>query len=553
METTNCKQPQKADLETKQFLVRAFSKIPGSFVQLWHDFPSSWKEDTEIKRSAQHAALRIWNDHNNTSIRRSALWKILLQSAKQNSCDLVHRFRSLPDEDRRAFQTDASVMLRACEKDFKMSQFLPDQFSEDINFLRSVLENNPKALYYLPESSQHLALQIAQWTPDSRAEQLPEPVLRNVFTLLGAHKDLKNCERCCKTFNSILSKGANNSIWEQDDPSLQPDGVQSLREYSGILYNIEQARLLQATGESLIVQVLGGDGLKEYLTRMVLVLDPTIFYAQWRGDTLALIAELLEAFMIQKIQDAYKISVGRGGSVYPTLESHDFAYNPGKGEGPRFCVGTYHMGTIGGRGAVIHTGEFNAAIRNQLHPEIGHQMIRKLALRAGVIKMSKESFETCRKLFIEVTAGLLRQAHTRAEHSANVGDEVVHDFDFALLENGGEIDMWETPVPGLGVFQGVTYRLGHYPGRGLIIPNMVEAAARDLGLDVHSVASREWVATDGRTEEEERSAALKAYETQNLNSVPSDCWSQSSWDTAYEESSDESSAYSVYSETSHNY
>ena len=75
---------------------------------------------------------------------------------------------------------------------------------------------------------------------------------------------------------------------------------------------------------------------------------------------------------------------------------------------------------------------------------------------------------------------------------------------------------------------------------------------REIGLKVNVVHCHDdlWLATEGRTKEEEQAAALNAYAVVQLSEAPQDVCSGTEWDPNYEESDDESETFSVYNDIS---
>jgi hypothetical protein len=216
-------------------------------------------------------------------------------------------------------------------------------------------------------------------------QHMPVEVTAHILRYVENAGDLLRCEKTCKTLRLILRDDA---VWSSSpggsrNSACQVRGVQKVRKY-------------QKGGESILFEVLGVERWKSLVTMALHVFFVEDTYPNdniyLRGDTSAVLMELVENFAIVQLQRAGVVMDASSpveSQTYPTVtvrhweaqnELHSaFVPSPNSTYTPLFAgVDTHPIP----RDAVL-------PLTNMLRPgtTIITTIIRRLAYRAGIIKM----------------------------------------------------------------------------------------------------------------------------------------------------------------------
>ena len=302
----------------------------------------------------------------------------------------------------------------------------------------------------------------------------------------------------------------------------------------------------------IILNVLRGDGSEcvagtfrtlsaDILSRMNHIGPEAHF--RLRGDTIGYICELLQGFMIDRLDMAMYLAihrlgrramkvVGEDGVTRCAVQRDDIKLAFQKDMfGPFFCGFSPQRpprcnvaSRVHGRGTALDCScslPSSSGIiwkwpidncHDILPPEAGRRIIRILAYQAGIVKMSNEAFALAEAELLHALGVLLVSAYESSVIMSKTTQLLGEDDELAYDEPTVSIDMFRAPPPPFQNEQ-LVYTL---------VPGQIRAAAEDRDITPSSVYGAEWVASSGFTKEEEEETERSYYYKDNKSSNEDD-------------------------------
>jgi hypothetical protein len=337
-------------------------------------------------------------------------------------------------------------------------------------------------------------------------QHMPIEVTAHILRYVGTAGDLLNCEKTCKKLRWILRDDAawSSSPGASRDSACQFQGYQKVRKY-------------QKGCESILLEVLGVARWKMLVRQALgyLVLDDglssTNDHLSLRGDTSAVLMELVENFAIVQLKRAGVVMNAttpvESQQTYPTVtvrhweaqnELHSaFAPSPNSTCTPLFA-GVLLQPTP--RDAVLFHANALLLETNKITT-----IIRRLAYRAGIIKMEDGVFDLAWGSLVCSIAALLRPACIQLEYACG-------DYYDSISQKGICVEMGETmyTVPPYTKFVFCEDCRKAHIALHTPVPGQIEDAARSLSIPF-KVYGDVWHCMPDSTEEDERDEAESDY------------------------------------------
>ena len=398
---------------------------------------------------------------------------------------------------------------------------------------------------------------------------MPEAVLGRIFQSMKAHTDastLISLEMTCTSLNSAL---ASDILWAQtldngrSDPEFlnepEYEGLPTWRDYVLRRSALRKIRTQQRSTDNIVLGTLGGaDGVRNLadalLRRMSPQVDEVIHKMYLRADTISYLAEVLDDYMVTKFIKAFTCTTFRSGpdDKDPVVRADDIAFLSKLdeiGTGPR-------TGPLPFMEQLVDIHFFDIAWArpgddwsNILSSNDARLLIRRLAYRAGVCKMSACAFKLATTDFLNTMSFLLVDAFetsrglapTSIEDMMSMEDPryITSDqvsFGAAKLKSGEitlEPDYYQKMCPPF-----------HSNEDGkivcVIIPRQIQDAASRCGLKRvygHSCEGYHFFEPGaGQTQEEERDDAMSQYYVEDDDYESSDSSDSDESSGSYESS-----------------
>jgi hypothetical protein len=248
-----------------------------------------------------------------------------------------------------------------------------------------------------------------------------------------------------------------------------------------------------------------------------------------RGDTIGYICELLQGYMIRRLEEAFllrsqtvlpqdwaKVKQGHYGGYEVTRRDIEFAFQglspfmPFSCQKPVKCnVSTieHKMGAsaygcscgISSSSGILWQWPLDDC-RDTLPPEAGRRIIRRLAYRAGIPEMTNEAFVLAEAELLHALGVLLVDAYESSVELSKKSTLLKEDEEIVYNQPSyGALDIFKFPPPPF-------WKTGDGDKIYTVVPGQIRAAAERRGIEpcnVYGDAGVFWVTTPGFTLEEE--------------------------------------------------
>jgi hypothetical protein len=259
-----------------------------------------------------------------------------------------------------------------------------------------------------------------------------------------------------------------------------------------------------------------------------------------RGDTVGYLCEVLQAYMIRRLENANLLAINKFCGFYEIdskllerygVQRDDIALAFGGFRDSRLgfttlpfsqpaCnVATKDHGT--NTTSVLHSScslpssDKSAIVwrwptddcHDVLPPEAGRRIVRRLAFRAGVVVMSDDAFILAEAELLHALGLLLVSAYeSSVEMSASKNNARLHANDYISYNDPiDSIDMFKTPPPLSWKTQEENQPIY------TIVPGQIKSAAEQRDIQPYNVYGITWVPTSGFTAEEEFDIEMSYY------------------------------------------
>ena len=358
-------------------------------------------------------------------------------------------------------------------------------------------------------------------------DELPDEVFTRILHYLRDPISFCHLERTCKTFHRVLSH--DDDVWRYCPNALL--GEEPTHRERSIVATGKQAigrKILKAQVEdsNQIIKVLGVTGLRALLEEAA----RHQAHFSFRGDSLGLIAELLQDHLTNKLERALT------AAVYALQRANSDAYPVVEVEDVRFA---------------LFMDDLTAPLLPPpivllpFDPVSKQTIIRNIGYRAGVGKISPVAIGKLWDNLCSVIVAICQTAvHAYSEvislDNINANGLVVWG-NAGLDERSprpifGDVDMYNDLPPYRYVTEGDARVVDR-----VVVPRMVAMAASKLGLS--RVYGDTWVAEEGKTIGQEKEEAILRYRTfpEAGIFVHGDSEEESEWDSDYEDKYDDDS------------
>ena len=279
----------------------------------------------------------------------------------------------------------------------------------------AALATEGSAVDHPKEVTSHSTSEVLQPT----LVRMPEGILINILQYAQEsydmyRKDLLAVERTCKVFRDLLAK---DETWgqlsnRQYGMSSEYEYAPTLRERAFISMSLRNIRKYQKSDGDILLEYLGGaDGVRRAVALLLKKMDPSgITYSEGncidrgqykislRGDTIRYLTEIIQGHIITRLEKAHRIAIDklRPGDGYPQITSSDLRLLDALDHDLTHCSiaqGHHACRTV----KCSHTDWMWPLDNCRSDEEIlsskeRGKLVRALAYRAGVVKMSGEAF-----------------------------------------------------------------------------------------------------------------------------------------------------------------
>jgi len=278
-----------------------------------------------------------------------------------------------------------------------------------------------------------------------------------------------------------------------------------------------------------------------------------------RGDTIGYIAELLQGYMIDRLEAAILLAIHRQGPIHEddtwlfprrVVQTDDIVlafrrqtrlpslFSSCSPNLTRCDVSAGHHGQVeslldcscslpSSSGIVWRWPLDNC--HEVLPVEAGRRIIRRLAYIAGIPEMSNEAFILAEAELLHALGGLLVSAYESCVNIEQKGETQLLDEEQELAYNKPNVpfDMFRSPPP---PFYHPDVAVVH-----TIVPGQIEAAAEQRGITPSKVYGDVWIAISGFSPEEEEETETSYYYKETFHDDDSE---ESASDSDYSENED---------------
>jgi len=373
---------------------------------------------------------------------------------------------------------------------------------------------------------------------------MPTPILLNILQYVDGdpdesgrynhyHPDILAFERTCRSFHHLLK---DDTIWG----TLFPDEFRgkdfdhppTMREKAFLCVSFRRIRNYQRSDDNILLEYLGGAvgvrrivGLLLDEMKPVGVLPPLFL----RGDAIMYLVEVIQGHIIARLHKVLLLVIGnlRPGDGYPEVREKDLRLLDGMtltddnsalawarcsiAHNKHTCKRIFRLGVPINSGAVSGVDwtwpDHNCDREEILGAEERRKMVRALAYRAGIVKMSGSAFSIVATEILHHMAVIVSYAYDTSESDPPVmqfedGDDSNADYDSDQSE---DIHLEKRIQRGLNYYANF-----HPPGQTelVVIPRQIRDAAMMIGMKPllgFGAFGDEWAASsdDGRHEEVE--------------------------------------------------
>jgi hypothetical protein len=325
-------------------------------------------------------------------------------------------------------------------------------------------------------------------------ETIPDESLQRILYFVSDAQDFRSCELTCKKMQRIIRC---DDQWKYCKGKWRGGVVTTNRDRACIHKNLGRIRETQRKDiNNLTVGALSVNGWKKLVTDTIQCFRPHNNLAAYflRGDTLAVIIEVMQFYMTEQLDLANRICIYRvrDNDEYPEISMDDYTL------AERLLLGVQARPLETSFAQIFRCTEkrnvddFPGAMA-LLGRSARDKIIRALALRAGVVKMTSVVYDLAWKSLVQLIIVLVTPACIELVDMSKVKSGRKRSLDTA--------DMRMVPPPSLEQLDGI---LLYTP-----VPRQIQDAASRLGIG--RVYGDSWLVCEGSTEEEEIAAAEAQY------------------------------------------
>jgi len=306
------------------------------------------------------------------------------------------------------------------------------------------------------------------------------------------------------------------------------EGISDLpfsRQLACKLEAIGKIRLFQSDDSNIILDVLGEEGecvadtfrtLSADVLSMMNHLGPEAHF-RLRGDTIGYICELLQGYMIDRLEGAICLTIHKLGLADPegisrTVQRDDialafrrqsdvFSFPPSFSSQAPMRWGVHgtaeslldcSLSLPSSSGIIWRWPGDNC--HDVLPPEAGRRIIRRLAHASGILEMSNEAFILAETELLHALGVLLVCSYESSVDMKMKTSVLGAEDELTYDEPTVSVDMFKTPPPPFQNGQHLVYT---------IVPGQIRTVAEERGITPYKVYGDVWVASSGFTKEEE--------------------------------------------------
>ena len=396
-------------------------------------------------------------------------------------------------------------------------------------------------------------------------DRLPETVLQKIFLYTFCSKS-EPChalplERVCKAMHWALRP--EGKFWDLLAPRFVFDHISTMRERGMWTVGLRKIRKYQKSDDNLILSVLeeyeegnAADNFR-YVAASVMAKmmksgrsrrplpNAQMGTPRLRGDTVGYLAELLQARAIKRLEEALLMALhAQREQIVVTrddilkLDKLRMAPSFGHGRMPPCNVGMKQHHSIPNFCSCSCTSssgiqwcwpEDDCLVDEILPAEARRKIVRRLAYRAGIVKLTSEVFDLVAAEMLHSLGVLLVDAFEVSREAYPLGEKIqlITSTDQSLVygvpcDIHGSIDMFSTPPPPLPASEDSNnpYESGY---AYTIVPGQIKNSAlkRFFGQGgPYHVLGDTWVAGCGFTCEEEMEREESYYFRENIEVPP---------------------------------
>ena len=337
---------------------------------------------------------------------------------------------------------------------------------------------------------------------------LADDIMIHILQYVPDARDLLACEKSCPTLKELLSY---DEVWKYCGGAATEMVVElSYRSKACIKPVLNDIKLEQRSTHNRLVDVLSMESVQRLMDRLraswAYVPGNHLHY-YFRGDSLACALDIIEAYIVKRLQKALRISMRRADE-YPTVELADLQLvdNIRGDVSPSLNI---LLGQID-----EHDEDTRAMFSSIWDRAIQFQLARRLASRAGIVIITNEAMMEISNHIFSVLMILLERPMLVLAPMLGYLSRVV------FLEED-TIDLWND-IPPTTITRSTQRSLSGEESvtcdyHVVIIPRLIVDSAAFLGLPVvyglygHNCS---WVLETGQTMEEAVRAAKERYMVQ---------------------------------------
>jgi hypothetical protein len=340
------------------------------------------------------------------------------------------------------------------------------------------------------------------------------------------HPDILAFERTCRSFHHLLKDDAIwGTLFPDEFRGKQFDHPPTMRDKTFLVASLRGIRKYQKSPDNILLEYLGGAvGVRRIVSLLLDEMNPLgdrppLFL---RGDAIEYLVEVIQGHMISRLRKVNLLVIEnlRPGDGYPEVREKDLrqldALTLLDDESAFERCSIAHNRHVCRKMAALHVEiwwtwpNHNCASEEILGAEERRKMVRALAYRAGIVKMSGSAFSIVATEVLHHMAVIVSYACDTFESADNglPADTVADEDDDSNADYSDQCDEFHLDK---GIQRGLNYYANfHPPGQTelVVIPRQIRDAAVMIGMKPllgFGVFGAEWAASvdDGRDEEVE--------------------------------------------------
>jgi len=229
-----------------------------------------------------------------------------------------------------------------------------------------------------------------------------------------------------------------------------------------------------------------------------------------RGDTIGYIVELLQGYMVDRLESAILLAIHR------QISNHSLWAIKGRVvqvQGDDIALAFRRTKPCYSSSGIVWRWPLDNC-HDALPAEAGWRIIRRLAYIAGIPEMSNDAFILAEAELLHALGELLVSAYDSCDEKTNTVQLLDAEEQLTYNEPNVEISMFKSPPPPFYPKPSTDWQYQDHPNDAVvytIVPGQIETAAEQRDITPRKVYGDVWVAISGFDPEEEKKTEKSYY------------------------------------------